>query len=207
MRGGRDRFILLNMLKPIIAAKLLLSSSSFAPAAAFPEAWQGTWKGDAEARGADPERAPMTFMMELHVGPLEAGLAADPKPRRTWTIIYEGKQGRQERKYHLVDRDGGKGLYEIDERNSIVLPATVVGDALVCPFEIDGTMLVTTYRFDAAGEGPEDDRIVFEIVTFPTAKPENTGGKEGVPEVKGYVAASVQRAVLKRVIAGVDAPK
>jgi hypothetical protein len=190
------------MLKPITAATLLATIPALAPAAAFPDAWQGIWKAQAEARGADPERAPMTFTMELHVGPLEAGLAADPKPRRTWTIIYDGKQGRQERKYHLVDRDAGKGLYEIDEQNSIVLPATLVGESLVCPFEIDGSMLVTTYRFDAAGEGPDDDRIIFEIVTFPTAKPENTGGKDGVPEVKGYVAASVQRAVLKRAAAG-----
>jgi hypothetical protein len=189
------------MLKPKLAVTLLVSFAPLAAGAAFPDAWQGTWKGDAEARGSDPERAPMTFTMELRVGPLEAGLDADPKPRRTWTIVYDGKQGRQERKYHLVDRDAGKGLYEIDERNSIVLPATLVGDALVCPFEVDGSMLVTTYRFDAAGEGPEDDRIIFEIVTFPAAKPENTGGKDGVPEVKGYVAASVQRSVLKRVAA------
>lgn len=169
-----------------------------APEAEFPAAWQGVWKGDAEVRGADASRPPMKFKMELHVGALQAGLDADPKPRRPWTIVYEGDQGRQERKYHLVVRDADKGVYEIDERNSIVLPATLVGDSLVCPFEVGGVLLVSTYRFEAAGEGPDDDRIVFEIISVGIRAHDVSGGKDGVPEVKGFPVSSVQRSVLRR---------
>lgn len=145
----------------------------------------------------------MEFVMELHVGP-ELPREADaegqaPGPRRwKWTIIYDGPQGRQERAYELVERDAAKGLYAIDEKNSIVLPASLIGGALVSAFEVGGTMLVSSDRFDAAGPGPEDDSIVVEIVSFPAGKAESTGQQGDVPEVKGYTPISIQRAVLTR---------
>lgn len=183
-----------------LAALVMFCTHAAATAEGFPQSWQGTWKGDAEVRTADPAREPLKLKMELHVGPLEAGLAADPKPRRTWTIVYDGDRGRQERNYHLVDRDSAKGQYEIDERNSIVLPATLIGDALVCPFEVGGNLLLCTYRFDAAKDGEADDTITLEITTVQSPKPETTGGKDGAPEVKGYPVNSIQLAVLHRTI-------
>lgn len=181
---------------------------------AFPESWVGAWSADAEVRRPGPVSAqpgaakPMSFVMELHIGPelpREAGAKEPPDlgPRRwAWTIIYDGSKSggppRQERSYELLERDAAKGAYEIDEKNSIILPATLIGDALVSPFEIGGSMLLASYRFHANHEGPDDDEIVVEIISIPLANAESTGNAGGVPEVKGYPAASTQRAVLRR---------
>ncbi|MFM9957581.1 MAG: hypothetical protein ACKVZJ_05875 [Phycisphaerales bacterium] len=177
-------------------------------APAFPESWFGKWRGDAEVRWPAPSNAAnakvMRLVMELHIGPklprdASTSQPQDTAPRRwKWTIVYDGAEGRQERKYELVERDANQGLYAIDEKNTIVLPVTLIGDALVSPFEIQGKMLVCTYRFDAAGAGPDDDTITVEIVVMPMDSEETSGDQGGVPEVKGYAASSIQRAVMKR---------
>lgn len=168
------------------------SANSPPPAAGLPAAWEGVWRGDAIATAPGPGAKPMTFTMELRVAPkpAEAGAAQ----RWSWTIIYDGAQGRQERPYTLVAKDPAKGLYEIDEHNSIVLPATLVGDALVSPFDVGGNLLVTSYTLTR-----DPETINFRIFVVASEKPAVTGGKEGVPEVRGYPVSSGQWATLRRV--------
>jgi hypothetical protein len=56
--------------------------------------------------------------MELHITPLEA------PGRWTFRIVYNGEP----RDYVLIEVDAGKGLYQVDEQNSIVVDAKLAGD-------------------------------------------------------------------------------
>lgn len=156
-----------------------------------PEAWGGHWKGPmaVSSRGA---ASPDGLRMELRVGQREeAG-------RREWTIIYDGPVPgmRQERKYTLVDVDSAKGLYAIDENNSIVLRATFLDGTLSCPFEVGGSMYWTSYRMLDAG-GPSE-RLEVTLTGVALDKPATTGGEKGTPSVRTWEVTSVQRAELRR---------
>lgn len=189
-----------SVLMLLVAARLAGPTDEKPSTSTFPDAWAGTWRGGAALVPPGPEDAasvPNTFSMELRVGE-ELPRTGDEPRRWPWTIVYSGVQGRQERAYELVERDAAKGQYAIDEKNSIVLPATHLGGTLVSPFEIAGSMLVSTYRFDAGEPGPEDDAINVEIVTIHLPRPEVTGGREGAPEVKGFTVRTIQRATLRR---------
>ena len=103
-----------------------------AQAAVFPQAWFGRWRGTAQslAPGAAPQAA-----VELVVGPTE-------RPERfTWTVVYDGAQGRQERRYTLVAVDAARGLYLVDEGNGIALPHTLLAGALYSQFEVGGSRI------------------------------------------------------------------
>ena len=148
---------------------------------AFPADWQGVWKGvmTTHAPGGKPGLA---FTMELRVKEIE------PAKRWEWTIIYEGPQGRSERPYQLVAKDAAKGTYQIDEKNGIILEATLLGDTLASPFEVQGTTLLAEYRL-------RDGNIEVAIWSWPGEGTKT--GPEGL-EVKTWQAGSVQRGVLKR---------
>ena len=146
---------------------------------AFPQSWLGKWAGDCAAHSAGGRV--MNIRMELTVA---ATAKAD---EFDWTITYIDGEKRQDRRYALIAVEPDKGRWKIDERNGIVLLATLLGETLVSVFDVQESRLVATYR--RAGEA-----IEFGIVVVPE-KPTKTGG-DGVPEVNGFEASAVQRAVL-----------
>jgi hypothetical protein len=96
----------------------------------------------------------------------------------------------------LIVKDATKGLYEIDEKNGIVLPTTLIGGNLYSAFDLEGVRLVS--RDQLVG-----DAIETEIITMSTKQLVETGGKVGdpeaqVPPVTGVPVMSVQRATLKK---------
>lgn len=159
-----------------------------ATSSTFPDAWLGRWSGPAQVQS--PGRAPMEFTTELIVTKTD-----DPK-RFGWTIIYDGAAGRQERKYELVVVDAAAGRYEIDEKNGIILPSTLIDGALHSRFEVGSAQIATRERLVNAGT--PDAAIEVEMVTATTQDPKISGGGE-VPEVRGYIVRSVQSARLNRV--------
>ena len=167
------------------------AASASHPATTFPASWVGRWKGDVEVLGTNGD-APK-FTKELVIAPTEA---AD---RFTWTIIYEGASGRQERPYTLVVKDAAAGLYEIDEKNGIVLPSRMLGGVMHTAFTVQGARITT--REEVVGAGTSDERMLFELATFSDDQPIKTGGGDA-PEVLGWRPTSVQRATLRRVVKG-----
>ncbi len=127
--------------------------------------------------------------MELHVA------ATESRDRFTWTIVYGEGEQRQERPYELIVKDAAKGLYEVDEKNSIRLPMALLDGAFYCNFEVEGSILNATYRLE--GRGTSDERIVIEIVSLATTV-ERTGGEDRAPEVRTRMPATLQRGVLRR---------
>lgn len=153
----------------------------------FPQSWAGQWRGDVEVQGADFGK----FSMELVIAPTSDANTWD------WKIIYDGQAGRQERPYALIVKDASKGLYEIDERNGIVLPQRLMGGVLRSQFEVMGSRIDASYEL--AGAGTADERIVCELVSYRSDQSVTTGGKDNVPEVQGWTPTTVQRVVMRRV--------
>lgn len=154
----------------------------------FPESWAGHWVGEATLN--TPKGVTMRFTMELKITKTE-----DPSTYG-WTIIYDDGKNRQERPYQLVVKDAAKGAYEIDEKNGIVLPCTMIGGSLYSAFDLEGVRLVSRDRLVG-------DAIETEIVTMSTKQLVATGGKADdpearVPPVTGVPVVSVQRAVLRQ---------
>ena len=154
----------------------------------FPDSWVGHWAGDATL--TTPKGVAMRFTMELKIA------KTDDPAKYEWTIIYDDGKNRQERPYQLIVKDATKGLYEIDEKNGIVLPTTLIGGNLYSAFDLEGVRLVS--RDQLVG-----DAIETEIITMSTKQLVETGGKVGdveaqVPPVTGVPVMSVQRATLKK---------
>lgn len=161
-------------------------SAKAAANAGFPQSWAGSWKGDVEVIGADFGK----FSMELVIAPTTEANTWD------WKIIYDGQAGRQERPYALIVKDAAAGLYEIDERNGIVLPQRWMGNVLRSQFEVMGSRIDASYEL--LGGGTADERIVCELVSYRADQSVTTGGKDNVPEVKGWTPSTVQRVVMRR---------
>jgi hypothetical protein len=87
-------------------------------------------------------------------------------------------------------------LYEIDERNGIVLPQRMLGGVLRSQFEVMGSRIDATYELLNAGTA--DERIMCELVSYRSDQSVSTGGKDSVPEVKGWTPSTVQRVALRR---------
>lgn len=203
MRTPAVRSLLLLLGVPLLAAGWLLLpreevSAAPAPAApaAFPQAWFGRWRGTAQS--VAPGAAVQSFTMEFALAPTaQAG-------RYAWTIVYDGTQGRQERRYTLVTLDAARGLYVVDEGNGIALPHTLLAGALYSQFEVGGSRV--SARQVLLGSGTSDERILVEMVSTVVADAQKTGGQGGVPEVVGWPVRALQSAALRRVPEGPTAP-
>lgn len=178
------------------AAVVFADSPTFKPTptaatqrAGFPTSWFGHWKGESEL--VNGSGVVQRFQTELKIGP---GRAADTYE---WTIIYDGAMGRQERPYRLIVQDAAEGRYAIDEGQGIVLPATLLGDVLASSFEVMGNRIDATYHFRPGAHGRPS--IELTLVTKKTDSEVTTGGKDGVPEVKGWTPTLLQHATLRPV--------
>jgi len=155
---------------------------------AFPAAWLGRWKGAVEVLGGTGGGT--GFTMELRIAPTERPDAY------TWTIIYDGQMGRQERPYLLRVKDAVRGEYVIDEVNGILLPTRLIGDTLFSSFVVQGARV--SVREQLRDAGTPQERIEVELLTLDEGAPVRSGGTGGVPEVLGWSPRSLQRAVLRR---------
>jgi len=154
---------------------------------AFPQAWEGIWKGDLEIHTA--KGLAQTVPMELHI------LPTDSTNRYTWSIIYGEDKEAGKRPYELVVLDAEKGWYAIDEKNSIQLEAYFIKDKFFSRFEVMGTLLLTSEQL--VGE-----ELIFEIIAGKMEPISVTGNEvvEGdtIPPVKAFPIKVMQRAILRR---------
>jgi hypothetical protein len=168
----------------------------------FPHDWVGTWQGtltstayrvSGEKRADAPE---ISIQMTLEVAP-----TSDPS-RWTWTITYEGDQGKQVRPYELVLRSEAESTaasraapadaralsrsrFAIDEKNGIVIPVHFADDVLWSSFEVLGTRIDVReelvrgdVRENACADARADalDKIRIEMISTKIDDPEVSGG-------------------------------
>lgn len=158
----------------------------------FPLAWLGSWEGEARSTASSGSQP---FTMKLDVA-----RTGDPA-RFTWTITYDGPQGRSVRPYTLVVRDAARADYAIDEGNGIVLEAAFLDNAIYSHFLVSGARITSRIRLEGAGTPHE--HLAVELITTLDERGVKTGGgpdtRPDLPEVTAWAPVSVQRAALLRI--------
>jgi len=152
----------------------------------FPHSWLGNWVGDLNIYKEN--KLIQTLPMELEI------LEIDSSENYIWAIIYGEDKTAGRRSYELESLDADKGLYRIDEKNTIKLEAYLFGNKLYSQFSVMGNQLLCTYE-------KIDDKIIFEIISGSTEPVSTTGNSlvegEEIPAVKAFPITIMQRAVLK----------
>ncbi|MFK7934657.1 MAG: hypothetical protein AB8G22_14190 [Saprospiraceae bacterium] len=154
----------------------------------FPASWSGKWQGTLEIFSEKGKQQELP--MQLHILPM------DTSDRYTWTIIYGEDEKTGTRPYELVTIDAEKGLYAIDEKNSIQMEAFLLGGKLFQRFEVMGSLLLTTNELHA------DGTLSWEIISGKLEPVSVTGDQkvagEDIPPVQAFPIGVLQRAVMKK---------
>ena len=165
------------------------SSTSAQDSLAFPESWIGVWTGELSING--PQGPVRTLPMELHILPL------DTVDRFSWTIIYGEDKEAGARKYQLQVIDRAKGIYAVDELNSIVLESYYRPNKLFSRYLVGEIMILITNEVMG-------DTMIFEVVAGGSEPVSITGDTtlvvdgEAIPEVRTYPIGATQKATLSR---------
>lgn len=172
-----------------VANALFAQSQPASDSLAFPASWAGVWSGKLEIYNA--KGLAQTIPMSLEISKLDTSTTG----RYTWGMVYVSKE-KDWRPYELVPVDPAKGLWRVDEKNSIQMESYLFGQKLLCWFVVQGSRILCTYE----KTGPNE--MVFEVMSG-AEKPASTTGNtkqadEDIPEVKTYPFAGFQRAVLHR---------
>lgn len=151
--------------------------------AVFPDDYFGIYSGTLEIHS---KHGSQSIPMEFHFQP------TDSVGKYSYTLVYEGDFGRQERAYHLIEQNKERGEYVVDENNGIILDDKVLGNRMYALFEVGGSLLTTFITF-------EDDTMIFEIVASNKDDRRVTfADNEDKTEVISYPISTVQRAVLQK---------
>lgn len=109
-------------------------------------------------------------------------------------ITYDFKGEKDIRDYELVLVDIDRGVYQIDEKNTIVIDSYYKTGIFTSFFEVMNSYIISTYT-------KKKDSIIFEIIAANGKKLNITGNskfnEEDIPEVKSYLVNGRQKAILK----------
>ena len=154
----------------------------------FPDDWKGKWSGELKIYSNDGLKRELP--MALHILPI------DTSDAWSWTIFYGEDKVAGKRDYLLIPKDAAKGIWRVDEQNSILLDAYLFGGKLFERFEVMGSLLTTTTEL-------QGDKLVWEIISGSLENTTSTGntidGTDTIPEVKSYPIKVMQRAYLSKI--------
>ncbi len=153
----------------------------------FPQSWLGEYAGTlviSKAQGVVQE-VPMRLIIK----------PTDSSNTVTWNIIYGADSTKGLRGYVLRTVDSKKGLYLLDEKNSIAIESYLIGNKLFNSYSVEGNAMITTTE-------KMGDSLVFEIIFGKEAPISTTGGEkvkeENIPVVKTFPVLLNQKAILKK---------
>lgn len=160
---------------------------------AFPKTWQGKWKGTLTSFTVPNrmQRTPMTLEI----------LATPDTTRYVFAVTYGSDSIKNRRAYELLVLDAKRGLYQIDQKNSIKLESFFAANRLLSGYTIQGVRVMTSY--ERRGEN-----MIFDVVSGRDAYIAASGGgkpaeapaeAKNLPVVQTYPIGQWQRAVLTRV--------
>jgi len=128
--------------------------------------------------------------MQLRILPI------DNAERYQYTIIYGADTIAGKRDYELVVLDAEKGLFAVDEKNTIVMEAYMLGGKLYNRFEVMGNLLMASTEM--VGEN-----LVYEVISGSLEPISVTGDQqfegEDIPPVQAFPIKVRQVAVLRKV--------
>ncbi|HAD14360.1 MAG TPA: hypothetical protein DCF33_18210 [Saprospirales bacterium] len=168
---------------------IFLQSQLSGQNAVFPESWSGDWKGTLEIYNGKGKVNSVEMTVEIHQ------IDTSTQGRYTFGLIYGSKE-KDWRPYELVPVAPEKGIWKVDEKNSIVMESYLYGPKLLCWFVVQGSRVLCTY------EKTDEQTMVFQVISGTETAISSTGntrqGEEDIPEVKTYPCSVFQRAVLKK---------
>jgi hypothetical protein len=173
----------------LLSLPLSLAAQSAVDSLAFPASWAGDWSGTLQIYTAKGLAQSVPMTIEIH--PIDTSTEG----RYTFGLIYSSKE-QDWRPYELVPVSPEKGIWKVDEKNSIVMESYLYGPKLLCLFTVQGSRILCTY------EKTDTNTLVFEVMAG-AENPVSTTGKteqagEQIPEVNTYPFSAFQRAVLTR---------
>lgn len=156
---------------------------------AFPASWAGDWSGTLEIFNARGRVQTVAMVVEIH--PIDTSTTG----RFTFGLVYGSKE-QDWRPYELVPVAPERGLWRVDEKNSILMESYLLGPKLLCWFTVQNSRILCTYE----KTGP--DTMIFEVLSGSETPVSTTGNTqqagEEIPEVKTFPFSVFQRAELKR---------
>lgn len=167
----------------------IASAQTTADSLAFPASWAGDWSGTLDIFNGKGKVQSVEMQLEIHK------IDTSKEGRYTFGLIYGSKE-QDWRPYELVPVAPERGLWKVDEKNSIVMESYLYGPKLLCWFVVGNNRILCTY------EKTNDDTLVFEVTSGAEKEVSSTGntkqGEEDIPEVKTYPFGVFQRAMLRR---------
>jgi hypothetical protein len=155
----------------------------------FPASWAGNWTGTLQVYNGKGMLQSVAMTVEV------AKLDTSTQGRYTFGLIY-GSKDQDWRPYELVPVNPAKGIWKVDEKNSIAMESYYYGNKLMCWFVVQGSRVLCTY------EKTSDKEMVFEVMSGAEKAASTTGNSthqgEAIPEVLTYPIATFQRAILHR---------
>jgi len=147
----------------------------------FPRDWVGDWCGVLETFDGKSKTSQVRMKLNIHQGV--------DSLHWQWQIVYDTSA----RNYELtLSGDSLQHAYSIDEKNGVVLPATLMGNTLVLTFEAQGNRIDATYTFT-------DNKILLTLLSVPNNNALQTGlGTDASPKVAAFAPNVYQTATLER---------
>ena len=174
----------------IIFCNTILSAASVTDTVPFPASWAGNWTGTLSLYYPSGKTQSVAMTVEIH--PIDTS----KEGRYTFGLVYGSKE-QDWRPYELVPVNPAKGIWKVDEKNSIVMESFLCGPKLLCWFVVQNSRILCTY------EKISDTEMIFEVCSGQEKAVSTTGntkqGEEDIPEVLTYPVSVFQRAVLKKV--------
>lgn len=167
-------------------AKSSAAASSNEKVSKLDDAWLGVWKG--KAQSISPAGINVTFDMQI-----EIKLLNDPS-RYEWKTVFSGPQGDVVKAYELIPQTK-INHFVIDEKNSIFIDATLLGDTLSSHFTVQDQTIWCQYHL---AEEQRETYLTFDLYSASTSNEKSSGVKDGIPEVKSLIPTTRQTARLKK---------
>lgn len=170
----------------LLCLPLLRGQTAAEPA--FPESWAGSWQGTLEIFNFSGKLQSVPMWVEIH------RIDTSTTGRYTFGLVY-GSKDQDWRPYELVPVSPERGLWRVDEKNSIVMESYLYGPKLLCWFTVQNNRILCTYE-------KRGDEMLFEVYSGLETPVSTTGNTthegETIPEVKTFPFSVFQRAELKR---------
>lgn len=147
---------------------LIFTSNSGFSQKQFPADYEGVWKGELSIYSGT--RIVQKALMQLTIQ------STDVDSIYTYQLQYGEGPGADIRNYQLNILDQKLGSFEIDEKNSIVLPAQQFHNKIVSTFIVEGSMIQFVYNLF-------EDRIQVEVFSGPHDPANFTGAELETPTV------------------------
>ncbi len=180
-----NRIALLCSMLNLILAPLIAQDTT----PTFPDDWLGEWEGTMTISQPGTESAKIPMSMSIST--------TDEEGRYEWKTNYNpGAENAVEKNYVLAELNTAKGLYLIDEQNSILMESYFVNGKLMSWYEVSQNLIFVSYELKDA------QTLQMEIIAGKD-RPISTTGRDtidgaAIPEVNTFPINATQIGVLKK---------